>query len=177
MKLIDGDRLEKHLDYLIQKEKQLAKKCALSPNNEYERQRRYCFEADALAYGLCKNVMNYYLVDDTQPADPWVSVNDKLPETNAKGVAHILVYDEYEGVVKADFFDKFAHYRYGSNIFVISTTSTQLYRVTHWQPLPEPPKGGEPTRNLTDEETEIYESWIDHEAKNTGVNITDGDTE
>lgn len=30
-------------------------------------------------------------------------------------------------------------------------------------------------RNLTDEETEIYESWIDHEAKDTGVNIMDGD--
>lgn len=34
-------------------------------------------------------------------------------------------------------------------------------------------KDGEPTRNLTDEETEIYESWIDHEAKDTGVNIID----
>lgn len=38
-------------------------------------------------------------------------------------------------------------------------------------------KDGEPTRNLTDEETEIYESWIDHEAKDTGVNIMDGDVE
>lgn len=36
-------------------------------------------------------------------------------------------------------------------------------------------KDGEPTRNLTDEETEIYESWIDHEAKDTGVNIMDGE--
>lgn len=36
-------------------------------------------------------------------------------------------------------------------------------------------KDGEPTRNLTDEETEIYESWIDHEAKDAGVNIMDGD--
>lgn len=35
--------------------------------------------------------------------------------------------------------------------------------------------GDEPTRNLTDEETEIYESWIDHEAKDTGVNIMDGE--
>lgn len=36
-------------------------------------------------------------------------------------------------------------------------------------------KDGEPTRNLTDEETEIYESWIDHEAKDAGVNIMDGE--
>jgi hypothetical protein len=66
VKLIDGDKLKKHLDYLIQKERQLAKECSLFPNNEFERQRRYCFEADALAYELCENVMNYYLVADTQ---------------------------------------------------------------------------------------------------------------
>ena len=38
-------------------------------------------------------------------------------------------------------------------------------------------KDGEPTRNLTDEETKIYESWIDHEAKDTGVNIMGGGAE
>jgi hypothetical protein len=32
-------------------------------------------------------------------------------------------------------------------------------------------------RNLTDEETAIYESWIESEAKDTGVNIMDGDAE
>lgn len=76
MKLINGDKLERHLDYLIEKEKQFAKECSLSPNNEFERQRRYCFEANALAYGLCKNVMDYYLVKDVQP----VSAIKKLQE-------------------------------------------------------------------------------------------------
>ena len=70
MKLIDGDRLKKHLDYLIQKERQLAKECSLSSHNEFERQRRYCFEANALAYELCENVMDYYLVADTQVPEP-----------------------------------------------------------------------------------------------------------
>ena len=37
-------------------------------------------------------------------------------------------------------------------------------------------KDGDPTRNLTDKETEIYKSWIAHEAKDTGVNIMEGDT-
>lgn len=31
--------------------------------------------------------------------------------------------------------------------------------------------------HLTDEETAIYESWIESEAKDTGENIMDGDTE
>lgn len=140
MKLIDGDKLKKHLDYLIRKEEQLAKECALSPNDEFERQRRYCFEANALAYRLCENVMDYYLVTNAQVIDQWISVKDRLPETNAIGIAHILAYDRYEGVVKADFLDEFANYHYGSNLFQISNTSTQLYKVTHWQPLPEPPK-------------------------------------
>ncbi len=74
------------------------------------------------------------------PANPWISVNDKLPETNSIGIAHILAYDRYEGVVKADFLDKCANYIGGSNIFQISNTSTQLYKVTHWMPLPEPPE-------------------------------------
>ena len=33
----------------------------------------------------------------------------------------------------------------------------------------------EQTRNLTDEETEIYNSWIDSEAEDTGVNILGGE--
>lgn len=31
-------------------------------------------------------------------------------------------------------------------------------------------------RNLTDEETTIYESWVEGEAKDTGLNIMDGDS-
>lgn len=81
--------------------------------------------------------------EDVQPVDRWISIEDKLPETNAIGIAHILAYDKYEGVVKADFLDESANYRYGSNIFIISNTSTQLYKVTHWMPLPEPPKDGD----------------------------------
>lgn len=80
---------------------------------------------------------------DVQSTNPWISVKDKLPETNTIGIAHILAYDRYEGVVKADFLDKSANYVNGSNIFQISNTSTQLYKVTHWMPLPEPPENGD----------------------------------
>lgn len=73
--------------------------------------------------------------------DNWISVKDRLPETNANGIVYILAYDKREGTVKADFFDVSANYINGSNIFEISNTSTQLYKVTHWQPLPKRPKG------------------------------------
>lgn len=86
MKVIDGDKLQNHLDYLIQKEKQLAKECSLYPNNEFERQRRYCFEANALAYGLCMNIMNYYIATDIQTVKHgrWIEHHD-LIECNVCG--------------------------------------------------------------------------------------------
>lgn len=79
--------------------------------------------------------------EQAEKDDGWISVKDRLPETNAIGIAHILAYDKREGTVKADFFDASANYVNGSNIFEISNTSTQLYKVTHWRPLPKPPKG------------------------------------
>lgn len=65
MKVIDGDKLERHLDYLIKRDNQFAKMC--DGDDDYSRQRKYCFEVDALAYQLCKSVMDYYIATDIQP--------------------------------------------------------------------------------------------------------------
>lgn len=100
-------------------------------------------EKENIVYGTVQTLCNVIMEAegaDVPLVDRWISVNDKLPETNAIGVAHILAYDKYEGVVKADFLDESANYINGSNIFQISNTSTQLHKVTHWQPLPKPPK-------------------------------------
>lgn len=147
MKLIDGDKLEKHLDYLIQKEEQFAKKCSQSPNNEFERQRRYCFEANALAYGLCKNVMDYYLVADTQVMSQWISVKDRFPEKDG----NYLCYLECGAVCEAAFDSTIAsngeEFPFGEWVGVYNSDTlgfTDSYweeydAITHWMPLPEPP--------------------------------------
>ena len=139
MKLIDGDKLEKHLDYLIRKEKQLAKDCSLSLNNEFERQRRYCFEADVLAYELCKNVMNYYLVADTQVINQWISVKDRLPDESC----------ECLGVVDGEVTEVSYHPKQKGIICAWSMCDANGFKplpddaVTHWMPLPELPKEGD----------------------------------
>jgi hypothetical protein len=76
MKLIDGDKLEKHLDYLIGQDTKFAKMC--SGNDEFSRQRKYCFESNILSYELCKNVIDYYLVTDVQPIERghWIIIDD-----------------------------------------------------------------------------------------------------
>lgn len=138
MKLIDGDKLERHLDYLIQKEKQLARKCSLSTDNEFERQRRYCFEANALAYELCENVMNYYLVADTQVMSQWISVKDRLPEADYDCLVWYscdTAFGESKswGIAHCSRCDWYTKHLHGDNIVVM-----------YWIPLPEPPKGESP---------------------------------
>lgn len=111
---------------------------------------------------------------DVQPINQWISVKDRLPEPEKD----VLVWYRYTWGAG------FTAYRFG-----ISRWYSNIKRwyegclpkdleVLYWQFLPEPPKDGDTdnnVRNLTDEEIAIYESWIESEAKDTGVNIMDGD--
>lgn len=62
----------------------------------------------------------------------WISVNDKLPATRKT----VLIYDEYEGISAGYYDSYYAKFRSIEDIY-------RSCNVTHWQPLPEPPKGGE----------------------------------
>ena len=137
MKLIDRDKLKRHLDYLIQKEKEFANKCDTYPYSEFQRQRKYCFEANALAYELCENVMDYYLVSDTQPVNQWISVKDRLPDA----LYDCLVWYSCDtafgkckswGITHCSRCDWYTKHLDGDNIVVL-----------YWMPCPEPPKDGE----------------------------------
>mgnify|MGYP002526448013 CR=1 FL=1 len=150
MKLLDGDKLKKHLDYLIQKEKQLAKECSLSPNNEFERQRRYCFEANALAYGLCENVMDYYLVTDTQVMNQWISVDDKLPDINERVFVYIPRPNNHYNIEIAYISEGNDDHPYWVLRDESQFYSTRFHYISHWMSLPEPPKGSD-----TEEHTEV----------------------
>jgi hypothetical protein len=68
---------------------------------------------------------------DVQPIDRWISVKDSLP----KNYIEVLVYDTDCGIV-IGWYDK----EIGD--FVAEFISP-LDAVTHWMPLPEPPKDGD----------------------------------
>lgn len=87
--------------------------------NIYEDNTLYCV-------GIVVDLKGYQ-VKDSGKNNGWISVKDKMPE-NYKPV---LVYDQEWGIridaVSIKPFEDFVHYGY----------------VTHWQPLPEPPKRGD----------------------------------
>ena len=130
MKLIDGDKLRKHLEYVVQKDKNFANMC--SDDTDFDRQRKYCFEANALAYELCMMVMDYYIIPDE---NKWVSVDDRLPDESGA----------YLGVVDGEVMEVNYSPKTKGLICVWSTCNADGFtpltdsQVTHWMPLPEPP--------------------------------------
>lgn len=69
--------------------------------------------------------------EDVQPAKQWISVKDRLPDN----CVEVLVYDTDCGIV-IGWYDK------EISDFAADFISP-LDAVTHWQPLPKPPKDGD----------------------------------
>lgn len=67
---------------------------------------------------------------DVQPVNRWISIKEKLPPEDES----VLIYTIMGMCVAARWNDRF---------FVSKTASFAKYDVTHWMPLPEPPKDGE----------------------------------
>lgn len=103
--------------------------------NLIEHNDRVCHYADeryenvvyATAQTICKVVADMPAAD-IQPM-AWISVDDKLPES----CKTVIIYDEYVGVETGYYdiaFDKFRSIE----------DTYRTCNVTHWMPLPNPPK-------------------------------------
>ena len=77
-----------------------------------------------------------YLLDQGVTVQEWISVDDRSPEENHDGsVNAVLVTD--------GFVQHMAYFAGGEWRFAESgeIKEPMWYRITHWMPLPEPPKG------------------------------------
>lgn len=104
-----------------------------------KRTREPIFDFDSKSgIAVCKNGYDVKVIED----DNWISVKDRMPEEGKL----VLVYDEDEGVEIASW-----HYcpdlDYEDEVLTENWITTTGYKsvlgdidVTHWQPLPEPPK-------------------------------------
>jgi len=82
-------------------------------------------------------------------APKWVSVDDELPEGS---MAHVLVFCEGGNIDKSfyctdrEFLSKglssgcYSRKRHGKNSGYFDLSHKHGYKITHWMPLPEPPK-------------------------------------
>lgn len=100
---------------------------AKNPNKDYQRGMQ-----DTIECLVPQVIADIPAADVYDVHGQWVSVKDRLPATRKT----VLIYDEYEGVSAGYYDSYYAKFRSIEDIY-------RSCNVTHWQPLPEPPKGGE----------------------------------
>ena len=100
----------------------------------------------ACAYADAMDFINAIPAADVQPVNRWISVKDRLPEAVEKDVNgkiafsdFVLVYLVYDNGFTYITNDRF---RVDSKSWLHEIPGEGC-KVTHWMPLPEPPKDGE----------------------------------
>jgi len=68
----------------------------------------------------------------------WISVENKLPEVTKSGEEDIVIVTGYDNGVRYVFWASV--YAYGKEDEVFSVPGWSKMNVTHWMPLPDPPK-------------------------------------
>ena len=113
---------------------------------------REAVKSELLSWAVCMNHPEYLMKDDalhiidsfpaadvveqeqeSKPTNGWISVNDRLPEVGGYVVC----------IAKRNPFSRFMPMvaRIEKNGWVNPMTEQYISEVTHWQPMPEPPKG------------------------------------
>lgn len=100
------------------------KKCAANPESEQA----------LLCYRFAQRILEE--APTVEPASPWHRVEDKLPESGEFGEIVLACNDV--GTVNAAFLSSSGKWYAANN--TMYDAWTWMPNVTHWMPLPEPPK-------------------------------------
>ena len=95
------------------------------------------YGCDPMYYDVDALAIAQHLIDSGVTVQEWISVDDRLPEENHDGsVNAVLVTD--------GFVQHMAYFARGEWRFAESgeIKEPMWYKITHWMPLPEPPKEG-----------------------------------
>lgn len=113
-------------------EKWLIASGLIATNHEFSIACKWFKEAKRYKSDLISGLFNVWLSRALQPA--WISVEDKLPENSACYLgAHEVPFADGLGI-GIYYFDA------ENKVFRMNPNGIIITIVTHWQPLPEPPK-------------------------------------
>lgn len=79
---------------------------------------------------------------DIQPIDRWISIEDSLP----KPYSTVILYTKYKEIAYGFFRGEYYEDKPLFSMTMSNNAENSWYeevRITHWQPLPEPPKDGD----------------------------------
>jgi hypothetical protein len=85
---------------------------------------------ETLADYLLANGVTF--VADTNDGSKWISVDDRLPKCDC------LAYSSKSGLMTVGYIEP--HWHNGGTEYICANGLEPLFDVTHWTPLPEPPK-------------------------------------
>jgi len=129
---------------MIEIDIQMPEKCGLCPCFHSENQ-MYCQAVKAdknkkivAPYGATRP--EWCPLKEQEPA--WISVKDKLPKSICNKVIVYLEHEDYVGYIGLGHYEKFRGEELWYDLENNSPFSKRGYTVTHWMPLPEPPKEG-----------------------------------
>ena len=81
------------------------------------------------------------LIDEISSS--WISVKDRLPKSMANKVIVWLEHEDYVGYIGFGHYEKYKGVEMWYDLEHNEQFAKRGYTVTHWMPLPEPPKEGE----------------------------------
>ena len=94
------------------------------------------YGCDPMYYNVDALAIADHLVSNGVTVQEWISVDDRLPEYGNDGLADaVLVTD---GFVQHMAYPVGGEWRFAESGEI---KEPMWYRITHWMPLPEPPKG------------------------------------
>ena len=131
------------MDEYINKTKfeELMRKKARSNFDLYYADKSKHYHDNAVGYNIAADEAYVFPASDVQPIDRWISIEDSLPEP----YSNVILYTNYKATAYGFFRGE---YYEGKPLFSMTMSNNaenswyEEVRITHWQPLPDPPKEG-----------------------------------